>query len=80
MIEPDPRAEVWAALAELSRRYPDWRLGQLVANVADWADQGVWDVEDADLLRVAHRHLAQSTASAPGQMPASQGTVFPGGR
>ncbi len=72
MIELDPRAEVWAALAELSRRYPDWRLGPLVANVADWADQGVWDVEDADLLRVARRHLAQSNSSAPDQEPAPQ--------
>jgi len=70
MTEPDPRAEVWAALAELSRRYPHWRLGQLVANVADWADQGVWDVEDADLLQVARRHLAQSTAPAPDQVHA----------
>jgi len=65
MIEPASRAELWATLAELGRRHPDWRLGQLVANVADWADQGVWDVEDLDLLRVAHRHLAQDTAPVP---------------
>ena len=70
MNEPDPRAELWAALAELSRRYPDWRLGQLVANVADWADQGVWDVEDSDLLRVVRRHLAQFAAPAPDRVHA----------
>jgi hypothetical protein len=70
MIEPDPRAELWAALAELSRRYPDWRLGQLIANVADWADQGVWDVEDADLLRVARRHLAQLAVPTPDRVHA----------
>ena len=58
-MKPDPRAELWSVLAELSRRYPALRLGQLVANVADWADEGVWDVEDEDLLRVARRHLAQ---------------------
>jgi hypothetical protein len=33
------RAELLAAIAELSRRYPDWRLGQLIAHVAGWADQ-----------------------------------------
>ena len=70
MNEPDPRAELWAALAELSRRYPSWRLGQLVANVADWADQGAWDVEDADLLRVARRHLAQLNAPTPDRVHA----------
>jgi len=70
MTESDPRAEVWAALAELSRRYPDWRLGQLVANVADWADQGVWDVEDAHLLQAARRHLAKSTAPDPDRVHA----------
>ena len=62
MIEPNPHAELLEALAKLSRRYPDWRLGQLVANLADWADQTVWDAEDSDLLRVARGHLEQSTA------------------
>ena len=70
MTEPDPRTELWAALAELSRRYPDWRLGQLIANVADWADQSVWDVEDADLLRVARRHLAQFAVPTPDRVHA----------
>ena len=40
------RAELLATIAELSQRYPDWRLGQLVANVAGWADQEIWDIED----------------------------------
>jgi hypothetical protein len=70
MTEPDSRSELWAALAELSRRHPQWRVGQLVANLADWADQPVWDVEDADLLRVARRHLAQSHVPAPDQIHA----------
>ncbi|HJT31988.1 MAG TPA: hypothetical protein VJ783_08025 [Pirellulales bacterium] len=51
------RAEIIAALSELCERYPHWRLGQLVANVADWADRGVWDVEDEQLLEAAQRHL-----------------------
>jgi hypothetical protein len=51
------RTEVFAALAELARRYPHWRLGQLVANVAGWADTEVWDVEDEQLLAAARAHL-----------------------
>jgi hypothetical protein len=35
------RDELLAALSELARRYPHWRLGQLVANVAGWADADV---------------------------------------
>ena len=62
MIEPAPHAELFETLTELSRRYPGWRLGQLVANVADWTDQSVWDVEDSDLLQAARSHLEQSTA------------------
>jgi hypothetical protein len=54
------RAELLEALAELCRQYPDWRLGQLVANVAGWADQDVWDVEDEQLLKAARLHLDQS--------------------
>ena len=53
------RAELWAVLAELSQRYPQWRIGQLVSNLADWADQRIWDAEDEELLRVARRHLSQ---------------------
>ena len=47
------------ALAELKRRYPHWRLGQLVANVAGWADKEIWDVEDDQLLEAALAHLQQ---------------------
>ena len=35
------RVELFAALTELSRRYPNWRIGQLVANVAGWADADI---------------------------------------
>ena len=47
------REKVLRLLAQMSERYPEWRLGQLVANVAVWArqpteahDTGIWDVED----------------------------------
>jgi hypothetical protein len=58
------RADLLTAIAELGRRYPEWRLGQLVANVAGWADQDVWDVEDEHLLAAAQRHLEQLTPPA----------------
>ena len=51
------RAELIEALTVLSKRYPHWRLGQLVANVAGWADVDVWDAEDAQLLATARSHL-----------------------
>jgi hypothetical protein len=45
-------------LAELRRRYPAWRFGQLIANVAGWADEDVWDIDDDALLEAARSHLA----------------------
>jgi hypothetical protein len=46
-------------LAELCRHYPDWRFGQLLSNVAGWADVDVWDIEDEQLLAAAKSHLEQ---------------------
>jgi hypothetical protein len=63
MIDPG-RTEVFAALAELARRYPHWRIGQLVANVAGWADAELWDVEDEQLLAAARAHLRGGTDPA----------------
>jgi hypothetical protein len=57
------RADLLAAIAELCQRYPDWRLGQLVANVAGWAGQEIWDVEDEQLLEAARLHLQQLAPS-----------------
>ncbi len=47
------RADLLTTIAELCQRYPDWRLGQLVANVAGWADHEICDVEDEQLLEAA---------------------------
>jgi len=57
------RDELLAAIAELCRRYPNWRLGQLVANVAGWADQEIWDIEDEQLLEAVRVHFQQLTSS-----------------
>ena len=53
------RTELLAAIAELCRQYPDWRLGQVIANASGWADQDIWDVEDEQLLAAARSHLQQ---------------------
>jgi hypothetical protein len=58
------RAELFEALVELAKRYPEWRVGQLVANVAGWVDVDVWDVEDAELLAAARSHLEALARSA----------------
>jgi hypothetical protein len=59
MTDPN-RTELFAALADLAGRYPHWRVGQLIANVAGWADADVWDAEDAQLLAAVRAHLMES--------------------
>ena len=58
------RAELLAALGELSRARPDWRLGQTLANLAMTAGRldagGVWDLQDAEALTAARELLAQA--------------------
>jgi hypothetical protein len=61
----ESRDQLLGAIAELSRRYPNWRLGQLVANLAGWADQEIWDVEDEQLLEAARLHLQHSPSAPP---------------
>ena len=53
------REELLTLIASLSQRYPEWRLGQLLANIAGWADQEIWDVEDEQLLEAAGTHISQ---------------------
>jgi hypothetical protein len=63
--------ELLAALAELRVLFPDWRVGQLVASLAQAAGRdepgAVWDVEDEQLLAAARRLIERNrsrTASA----------------
>ena len=56
MITAKP-TDLLEVLAELRCRYPAWRFGQLIANVAGWANEEVWDVEDDALLEAARSHL-----------------------
>jgi hypothetical protein len=56
------RAELLKAIADLGDLHPEWRLGQLLANLATSAgktDAGaVWDLEDSEAL-LAARHLLE---------------------
>jgi hypothetical protein len=53
--------ELLEVLRELRQTYPDWRIGQLVCNVALWARgaevSAVWDVEDSEFIETARKHL-----------------------
>lgn len=68
-MRPQNRDELIKAIAELCERYPHWRLGQLIANVAGWADVNIWDVEDDQLLAAAKEHLEQLAAREEIQAP-----------
>ncbi len=61
------RRDLLAALAELSRIRPEWRLGQTLANLATTAGHidasGVWDIEDEEALAAARALLQQEVDS-----------------
>jgi hypothetical protein len=54
MNDREKRAELFAALQELSEIIPEMRAGQLTAAVgelcADLHGRGLWDASDAELL------------------------------
>jgi hypothetical protein len=62
MRDPGRIPAVLQAIERIWQQYPDWRLGQLICNLAGWADpsdDGVWDTEDEALAAEVERHLAQ---------------------
>jgi hypothetical protein len=56
------RQELLRVLNELASRFPEVRIGQLVANLSYAAkgptESAVWDVEDEELLAAAKDHLS----------------------
>jgi hypothetical protein len=54
--------KVLRAIEKIWRRYPDWRLGQLVANIAEWADESIWDLEEEELVAEIEKHLKAQTS------------------
>jgi hypothetical protein len=57
MRDPDRIPTVLEQLERIWTRHPDWRLGQLVSNIASWADQDVWNLEEEALVREVDRHV-----------------------
>jgi len=55
------RHDVLQALGELNAKFPEWRLGQMIANLAVVArgatTEAIWDVEDEELLAAIHSQL-----------------------
>jgi hypothetical protein len=51
-------------IAELRTLFPEWRLGQLIANLitaAGGTEAGaIWDIEDEELLRAARRLIERN--------------------
>ena len=56
------REELIAVLTDLSSACPEMRFGQLIVNLATLARgpsaEGLWDVEDEELLAAARKQLA----------------------
>jgi hypothetical protein len=74
------RSQLLAVLGDLSQLRPEWRLGQMMANVAMSAGRldpgGVWDLEDAEALAAAKTLIGQYS-----QVDAEMArTVAPSGR
>ena len=66
----DTRRELLAALDELSSRFPEWRLGQMITNLATFVRgpdvSAIWDAEDEEFIDAA-RQLLESSQAAAGQ-------------
>jgi hypothetical protein len=66
MIDPT-RRELLNLIEDLSAACPEYRFGQLVLNLAFLArengDRLAWDVEDAEFVQAARKHIADWHAS-----------------
>ena len=62
-------AELFELLTQMHRRYPHWRFGQMVTNLAGWSGKtrpgNPYDVPDQCLVETARSHLAKRHAGAP---------------
>jgi hypothetical protein len=65
MIAPE-RSHLLRALEELSEACPEYRFGQMIANLAMLArgdaEGAIWEMEDMELLAAARKHLADWNA------------------
>jgi hypothetical protein len=65
-MNPEQQLRLSKVIARFSALYPEWRIGQMVANVALLAKgptaEAIWDVEDEEFLTAAEAHLARREA------------------
>lgn len=75
------RLELLKLIEELSEACPDYRFGQLVLNLAFLAredgDRLAWDLEDAEFVEAARKHLADWYSSHGKVEHASQSNAVP---
>jgi uncharacterized protein YihD (DUF1040 family) len=67
MRDPNRISLVLKEIEKMWRLHPDWRLGQLLCNLAAWVDPTqnfVWDLEDDVLIAEVQRHLEQNAQIA----------------
>ena len=61
--------ELVGALAELHSLFPDWRFGQMIANLTTAVGAteagAIWDVEDEQLLAAARRLIERNQGRKP---------------
>jgi len=71
MSESETRAELFAALQELSELVPDMRAGQLMAAVGevcgDLHGRGLWDASDEELLEAVWQFRRNYESATVGQ-------------
>ena len=60
MRDPNRIDDVLRQVRRMWKMYPEMRLGQLICNLADWAGQHVWDIEDDALVDEAKRSQSRS--------------------
>ncbi len=62
------RQELLQLIEEMSAGYPEFRLGQLIANLTFWArgdqDGAVWNVEDEELMAAAREQISNAKSRA----------------
>jgi len=71
MNESETRAQLSAALRELSQIVPEMRVGQLMAAIgelcADLHGRGLWEASDAELLEAVWQFRRNFEAAAASQ-------------
>ena len=64
------RQEILKQLALFGELYPNWRFGQMVANICFWArgptNEAIWDTEDQEFLGALKKHLASKQQNPHG--------------